>query len=233
VKVVECTQGTIEWHLARAGVITASNFRLARERTASGGLTKAAADHAFKVASERFIGNMMDDEMYETWAMRRGQKLEAEARARHMAEIGVRVRPVGMVLTDDLAFGASADGWIGDEGGAEYKCLIGSKSLKDIFIHDDWSFYTDQVQGNLWLSGRKWWDFCVYCPDFAIRGLDFYRLRVERDENYIEQMAYELNDFNNVVNSYVEKLEERAARRTGAVTPEQFAATDAANTIPF
>ncbi|MFM0608699.1 YqaJ viral recombinase family protein [Paraburkholderia sediminicola] len=217
-KVVECTQGTIEWHLARAGVITASNFRLARERMADGKtLTKTADDHAFKLASERFIGNLMDDEMFETWAMKRGQKLEAEARIRHMSEIGIRVRPVGMVLSDDLAFGASADGWIGDDGGAEYKCLIGAKSLKDIYLHDDMSFYDDQVQGNLWLSNRKWWDFCVYCPDFAPRGLDFYRQRVERNENYIEQMVYELNDFNNVVNRYVEKLEERVARREGRV----------------
>jgi YqaJ-like viral recombinase domain len=237
VKVVECTQGTIEWHLARAGVVTASNFRLARERMADGKtLTKTADDHAFKLASERFIGNLIDDEMYETWAMKRGQKLEAEARIRHMSEIGVRVWPVGMVLSDDLAFGASADGWIGEDGGAEYKCLIGAKSLKDIYLHDDMSFYDDQVQGNLWLSNRKWWDFCVYCPDFAPRGLDFYRRRVPRNENYIEQMVYELNDFNNVVNRYVEKLEERVARREGRVEPEAAAeaiAETAPNSNPY
>jgi len=222
VEIVQCSQGTVEWLQARCGVITASMFRVARARLKSKDheLSKAADDYAFKLASERFIGTLMEDATYETWAMKRGQRLEADARACHMAEIGVRVRPVGMVLSDDHAFGASADGWIGDEGGAEYKCLIGPGSLKDIYLHDDMSFYMDQVQGNLWLSGRKWWDFCVYCPDFAPRGLHFYRQRVHRDEDYIEQMVYELNDFNNVVNRYVEKLELRAARREGRVDIE-------------
>jgi hypothetical protein len=219
--IVECAQATPEWFAARCGVITASMFRIARARLKAKDreLSKAADDYAFRLASERFIGALMEDTTYETWAMKRGQRLEPDARACHMAEIGVRVRPVGMVLSDDRAFGASADGWIGDEGGAEYKCLVGPGSLKDIYLHDDMSFYMDQVQGNLWLSNRKWWDFCVYCPDFEPHGLHFYRQRVYRDEDYIDQMVYELNDFNNIVNGYVEKLEERVARREGRVEP--------------
>jgi len=222
--IVECSQATPEWFAARAGVITASMFRLARARKKSGdkALVKAADDYAFKLASERFIGGLMEDATYETWAMKRGQRLESEARVCHMADIGRRVRPVGMVLSDDRAFGASADGWIDGDGGAEYKCLIGPASLKDIYLHDDMSFYMDQVQGNLWLSGRTWWDFCVYCPDFAARGLHFYRQRVQRDDDYIEQMSYELNDFNNLVNRYVEVLEARVARREGRAHVEDI-----------
>jgi hypothetical protein len=135
------------------------------------------------------------------------------ARARHMADIGLRVKPVGMVLTDDRAFGASADGWIGADGGAEYKCLIGASSVREVFLNEDISFYMDQVQGNLWLSNRKWWDFCVYCPQFESIGADWYRQRVERDDAYIEQMAYELADFNNVVNNYTERLLEFGRKR--------------------
>jgi hypothetical protein len=85
--------------------------------------------------------------------------------------------------------------------------------VREIYLNEDISFYMDQVQGNLWLSGRKWWDFCVYCPQFATIGADWYRQRVERDDNYIEQMAYELADFNNVVNNYTERLLEFGRKR--------------------
>lgn len=213
---VECQQCTPEWFAARAGVTTASNFRVARERAKGGiALSKTAEKLAFRTASERFIGGLLDDEMFSTWAMKRGQRLEEDARRHHMADIGRRVWPVGMVLSPDRKFGASADGWIGHDGGAEYKCLIGSESLMDIYIHDDASFYTDQVQGNLWLSGRLWWDFCMYCPDFEPKGLHFYRQRVKRDDDYIEAMEKDLIGFDNVVEFFVSKLEERQARREG------------------
>jgi hypothetical protein len=219
--IVECEQGTDAWLAARAGVVTASNFRIARQRarTNTKQLTDTAAAYAFHLAGERATGFMSEDRTYETWAMKRGTRLEPLARARHMADIGLRVRPVGMVLTDDRAFGASADGWIGADGGAEYKCLISATSVREVYLNDDISFYMDQVQGNLWLSGRKWWDFCVYCPQYESIGGEWYRQRVERDDNYIEQMAYELNDFNNVVNEYTARLLEFGRKRGFAPTP--------------
>jgi hypothetical protein len=219
--IVPCNQATPDWFAARIGVCTASMFRVARSRLKDGKtLTEAADDYAFGLAAQRFAGKAIGEEQFETWQMKRGQRLEDGARICHMAEIGVRVRPVGIVLSDDRAFGASADGWIGEDGGAEYKCLAGPGSMKAVYLHDDITFYMDQVQGNLWLSGRKFWDFCVYCPEFEERGLHFLRQRVYRNDDYIEQMSYELNDFNNVVNRYVEKLEMRVARREGRADAE-------------
>jgi hypothetical protein len=213
--IVSCEQGSPEWLAARAGVVTASNFRLARQRARANTreLTETAAAYAFHLAGERATGFLSEDRTYETWAMKRGQRLEPMARARHMADIGLRVKPVGMVLTDDRFFGASADGWIGADGGAEYKCLVGASSVREVYLNEDISFYMDQVQGNLWISNRKWWDFCVYCPQYESIGADWFRQRVERDDAYIEQMAYELADFNNVVNNYTERLLEFGRKR--------------------
>jgi hypothetical protein len=217
---VNCAQGSDEWFAARCGVVTGSNFRLARQREAKNSrrLTEAADDYAFHLACERVTGQPSEAQTYETWAMKRGRRLEPDARARHMVDIGLYVQEVGMVLTDDRAFGVSADGWIDGDGGAEYKCLVAATSVKEIFLWNDITFYMDQVMGNLWVSGRRWWDFCVYCPQFAGINLDFLRQRVERDEEYIEKMAYELNDFNNVVNAYTDVLTTRAARYGAPLT---------------
>lgn len=151
--------------------------------------------------------------------MKRGQRLEDDARILHTSEIGLRVKPVGIILTDDRKFGASADGWIEcprlGPGGAEYKCLIGPKELEAVYIDDDPSKYMDQIQGNLWLSGRKWWDFCVYCPALESINLHFYRQRVMRDDDYIAELVADLWKFDCMVEEFREKLLTRQARREG------------------
>jgi hypothetical protein len=45
-----------------------------------------------------------------------------------------------------------------------------------------------QVQGSLWITGRKWWDFCSYSPDMPGK-LRLYIFRVERDERVHRQAS--------------------------------------------
>lgn len=196
--IVECEQGSQEWHQARAGVITASMFRVARERLKTGknagGFTEKARDYAFRVAIERISGQPLD-EGFETWAMKRGHELEPAARMEHEIQTGLVVRRAGFVLTDDSLFGGSADGLIGEDGGSEYKCLVSPEALRDVLIDHDFSKYVDQVQGCMWLTGRKWWDFCLYCPALEPIGKQLWRRRVDRDDDYIEEMETELLEF--------------------------------------
>jgi predicted phage-related endonuclease len=49
------------------------------------------------------------------------------------------------------------------------------------------SKYYAQVMGNLWITGRKWWDFMSYCPEE-----DFFITRIERDEDYIAKLEEHL-----------------------------------------
>ena len=163
-------QGTPEWHEARAGVITASMFATARERLKkSGEPTSSARDYAFRLAVERISGEPLDDG-FETWAMRRGRELEPDARDAHERHAGLSVDPCGFVTTDDRLFGASADGLIQDDGGAEYKCLVSPERLRETLITNDISDYMDQVQAGMWVTGRRWWDFCIYFPGLAPVG---------------------------------------------------------------
>lgn len=250
--VYNCEQGTQEWHAARAGVITASMFRVARTKVNClderqqdyvnailrgqskkeamsiagykaapkaeaiqraldgekvGDYSDAAKDYAFRLAVERISGQPLD-EGFETYAMRRGHELEPEARMEHEVQTGLLVEPCGFVATDDRLFGGSADGLIGEDGGAEYKCLISPEEIRRIWLGDDWSKYTDQVQGCLWLTGRKWWDFCMYCPALTPTGKQLWRRRVERDEAYIEALEADLLEFKTLVDECERKLRE-------------------------
>lgn len=246
-KVIECDQGSPEWLQARAGVITASMFRVARSRV--GGLTEQqqklvdgvragmpfadaaeaagyktkpklteaveraimglpvgdfsdpAKNYAFRVAVERIAGSPLDDG-YETYAMRRGHEMEPAAREEHEAQSGLVVFRAGIVLTDDGVFGASADGLIGHDEGAEYKCLISPDSLRPVLFDQDISTYIDQVQGCMWITGRKRWHFCMYCPALAPAGKQLFWRVIERDDDYIEAMETDLIAFKALVDEY-------------------------------
>lgn len=56
-RIIECTQGSPEWLRARAGVITASNFKIARSKT--GGLTEQQAKYVSAIKAGRTEGDAM------------------------------------------------------------------------------------------------------------------------------------------------------------------------------
>lgn len=210
---IECSQGSEEWHASRAGCITASMFNVARERLKSGknagDFTQAAKKYAFKLAIERISGKPLD-EGFETWQMKRGHELEPMARARHEEEAGVIVQTAGFVTTDDGCFGASADGLIGDDGGAEYKCLVSPESLMPVLLEDDIAEYINQIQGCMWITGRKWWHYGLYCPALEPVKLDLHWMEIKRDDDYIEALEKDLIEFRALVLQYESTLRNKA-----------------------
>ncbi|TKD30017.1 lambda exonuclease family protein [Azotobacter chroococcum] len=253
--IVNCAQGSPEWHKARAGVITASMFSTARSKV--NGLTEqqriyvdamlaghsearardlagykaapraevvqraldgetvgepsnAALTYAFELAVER-IGGAPLDGGFETWQMRRGHELEPEARMEHEIQTGLIVTQVGLVKTDDDAFGASADGFIGEDGGAEYKCFLAPDKLRAFHIDNDASDVIDQVQGCMWITGRKWWHIGMYCPLLRPVGRQLWLREFRRDDDYIEKLEADLWQFKLLVDEYEAKLREKAA----------------------
>jgi|GEM_PF-2429660 len=91
--------------------------------------------------------------------------------------------------------GCSPDGIIGDKGVCEIKCPIdGGKWLLAKFAYADgtWTVPNEniaQVQGQLWVTGRKWTAFCYFDPRVARSGVDpLLVIRVERDDEYIDNV---------------------------------------------
>lgn len=250
-KIVHCEQGSPEWLQARAGVITASMFRVARQRVGLlteqqqkyvnairagndsaaaqeiagyktkvkptetmerailglpiGDFSEVAKNYAFCVAVERIRGTPLD-EGFETWAMKRGHEMEPAARQEHENQTGLIVQRAGFVLTDDEVFGASADGLIDHNGGSEYKCLVSPETLRTVLLDNDISDYIDQVQGCMWITGREWWHFAMYCPALEPIGKQLYLREIRRDDDYIEAMERDLLEFKALVDKYHAKL---------------------------
>lgn len=172
-----------------------------------GDFSDAAKTYAFRLAIERLSGEPLD-EGFETFEMRRGHELEPAARLAHELAAGVTVKRCGFVTTDDGVFGASADGLIGADGGSEYKCLLAPDRLRSILLDEDVSEFTDQVQGCLWITGRKFWHFALYCPALQPIGKDLWWREFRRDDDYIEKMERDLIEFKGLVDRYEAQLRE-------------------------
>lgn len=176
--------------------------------------TEAAKDLAFVLASERIGGMPLDEDRFETWAMKRGHELEKRARAVHSLEIGQQVQEVGFVRTTDRKFGASADGLISDRAGAEYKAFTQGKKLRSIILESDIADYLPQCQGGMWLTGYTEWHFGLYCPSLEPAGRDLTLFVVKRDDDYIEEMEQTLIRFDALVEQYKLGLMQKEQVRT-------------------
>jgi len=151
---------------------------------------------AATLAIERITKQPYGD-TFETFALRRGKEQEQFARMRYEERFGVIVDEQGVILTDDRLFGASVDGLVGCDGGMECKVPIDLNKVIAILRTGDLSEYKHQIQGCMWITGRKWWDFIMGVPDLAVlnNGNDLYVQRVHRDEGFIEEMELGLLKF--------------------------------------
>jgi hypothetical protein len=165
----------------------------------------AALNYAFNLAVERISGEPLDGG-FQTWQMRRGNELEPDARMEHEIQTGLIIQRAGFVTTDDGAFGASADGLIGEDGVSEYKCFLAPEKLRAFWIDSDASGIKDQVQGVLWITGRKFAHIGMYCPALEKVGKQLWLQEFQRDEDYIEQLEADLWQFKLLVDQYEAKL---------------------------
>lgn len=179
-------QGSAEWLRARAGIFTASTFADLMAVTRSGPSTSRAR-LITKLAIERITGEAQTT--FQNDAMRRGNELEPFARAAYEAETGVFVQTVGLALHDRYPFvGASMDGLVGDDGLVEFKAPDNQdKHVQALRDGAHAKEYSDQIQGQLWVSGRQWCDAVSYDPRFP-DGLQLAIKRVARDAAAIAKL---------------------------------------------
>jgi hypothetical protein len=206
-------QGTDDWLEDRAGAITASMFETARSTLKDGVTpTAAARKYAWRLAVERVSGKAASWDKYQTFAMRRGNELETEARFLHEKRHNIFIEQGGFVATDDRRFGCSLDGWIGEEGMAEYKCFSDDEKVISIMLDDNQDGISmDQIQGCLWITNRQWCDYGLYFPDFECNGMDLIVHRIYRDNNYIDMLVDDLVEFDNTVQALVARINDKAA----------------------
>lgn len=203
--ICDAPQGSEQWLLDRAGVITGSRFRDCRERLKSGKPSAKATTYARDVARERVTGKPVPGPFVNA-AMRFGIEQEPLARMAYELRTGYLVEASGFITTDDRKFGVSVDGLIGDDGGFECKTLVSSDTLFDVLCDDGIDDYIDQCQGAMWALGRKWWDLVLWAPDLECIGRHLTIHRLHRDEAYIDALEEDLVAFERIVSSNVDAL---------------------------
>lgn len=181
-------QGSEEWFAARCGKATASEFSSILAK----GQGKTRASYLRRVLAERLTGK--PNESFKNADTDRGHRQEPLARMAYEARTGYLVEEVGFVDHPKLLAGCSPDGLVDDDGGAEIKSVIPTVQVETILRGNYPPEHVAQVQGNLWVTERKWWDFNSYCPTMPARHR-LYTFRVLRDEEYIANLAKEVETF--------------------------------------
>lgn len=202
-RIIECEQGSPEWHAARAGIATASCFAdvLATIKT---GEAAARRNYRVKLVVERLTGKALSGG-FQSAAMLQGTEREPYAREAYEAATGRLVQEVGFVIDDMHQAGCSPDGLIEDDGGLEIKCPELATHLEYLRTPTEPSAYTPQIQGSMWLTGRKWWDFVSFNPDYP-EPLRLVVRRVMRDEAYITKLQLAIAMFMAEVREEVEAV---------------------------
>lgn len=184
-------QGTPEWLADRAGIATASSFADVMATIKSG---EAASRRSYRarLVVERLTGKPVPT--FQSAAMRQGNEREPDARMAYMMRTGAVVDQVGLCRHDTLEAGSSPDGLIGSDGGLEIKCPELATHLEYIKLKTEPPEYSWQIQGGMWITGRQWWDFASFNPDFP-EHLQLVVRRVYRDESAIAKLAAEVAKF--------------------------------------
>ena len=186
-------QGTPEWFSARAGIPTASRFSTVMAK----GEGKTRAEYMRKLAGEIITGELAEG--FTTPHMERGKLMEDEARETYAFINSVEPYQVGFIRSGDK--GASPDSLIGTDGGLEIKTALPHIQIERLERDRLPPEHKAQVQGNLWISEREWWDFVSYWP-----RLPMLITRVYRDEPYIKTMSDEIDRFNDEKAALVERI---------------------------
>lgn len=214
-------QGTDEWLAARRGRITGSQFRVTRDRLKNGEYTSKAKLYAMDTARERVGGKAAD--VYVNAAMRFGTEQEPLARVAYEDKTGHLVEEVGFAYTTDGKFGVSVDGLVDSDGMVEIKTMVSSDTLFKAVVDADHSEYIDQINGAMWLLGRKWCDLILWAPDLPAGQLTV--VRINRKESDIEALEDDLVKFERMVSDYESKLR-RALMPTSPKTSDPTPAAE-------
>ena len=182
-RIIESVQGTPEWLQSRLGCPSGSNFD--KLITATGKPSTQAEGYINQLIAELLTGETTYVKTTE-W-MARGTELEPMARDYYTLASGNEVTEVGFCKHDRLEAGVSPDGLVGSDGLIEIKCPSPQRHVEYLRAGKLPTTYKQQVQGQMWITDRPWCDFVSYHE-----SMPALIVRVERDQEYIDLLAIEV-----------------------------------------
>jgi YqaJ-like recombinase protein len=198
-------QGSAEWHALRVGKVTASRITDVCAKLKSGGWGASRANYKAELILERMTGRPFEG--FQSQDMINGTMREPEARAEYELRHRCDVQQIGFVDHPTIPnAGASADGFVGDDGLAEFKCPKPNTHLAYLRSGEVPNEYEPQIAWNFACNpGRAWCDFNSYHPDFPPQ-MQLFTTRIVRDEKRIRELERTVREFLREVDLEVEFL---------------------------
>lgn len=195
------SQNNAQWYGARLFHFTSSELHKLLTKPKGGeGISKTAETYIFdKIAEELTNGTCLDYTQIDTKETRWGHEFEPAAREAYEQAMGVEVELCGFI-EHSPSFGGSPDGLVGEDGGIEIKCPFNSavharylmmRKAEDLKALKP-EYYT-QIQGNLLVTGRKWFDFVSFDPRVQNPAFQLMVLHIPRDEKMIAEIVEALD----------------------------------------
>lgn len=203
--------GTDSWKDARRGLVTASRFgdvmsepraKVAKE---AGLMSETARSYMLELVASAITGQ--DRVGGKSAAMERGVDMEADAIDAYAAAKFTEVATGRLLIRD--GFGATPDGFVEEDedghGIIEVKCPESKRHLETWMSKQVPEDYVEQVQGQLWVSGRAWCDFISYDDRFPL-AMRMVIIRVRRDEELIEALDRKVGAFQRSVGQHIASI---------------------------
>lgn len=183
----EHEQGSDGWQQDRTGVASASKF--SNIITSTGSPSSSDSIYRNTLLAEWFLNRPI--ESYKSDWMSRGNELEDDGAVLYGFLRDVEPQKVGFCYLDERKLiGCSPDRLINDDGLIEIKCPKESTMISYLLKGGLPTKYIQQIQGQLWITERKWCDFVAYHPEF-----EPIIVRVNRNERYIAILSDAVEDF--------------------------------------
>ena len=183
-------QRTDEWYTVKCGKIGASSMSDVMAKGRGNSESKTRRAYMVRLIAERLSGQ--PQETYQNAAMQWGIDTEPQAREAYEADTLNVVEQVGFVEASEF-LGCSPDGLVGDDGILEIKCPNTTTHIEYLLSDRLPPEYVNQVQSQLWITGRKKCYFVSYDPRLTVRP--YFCVVVERDETKIKEIAIETEIF--------------------------------------
>lgn len=196
VNVYDLEQGSEEWKLCRAGVITASRAHdIIKTGRAKGSYSETRKTYMLELIAQVATGRLPEQSQFKQAAW--GHENEPLAREAYEARDLSCVNTCGLIYKDEsMRCGISPDGML-DDRGLEIKnpftTQVHLETLLNGVIKPE---YLTQCQYSMWVTGLERWDFCSY--DFRMRGKPENRLVVMpqyRDMEVMDRFDDEIPKF--------------------------------------
>lgn len=172
-------QGSDTWHKFRKDKITATGaYEILQGRSITSILEEK------QNSEDNFAGNYFTE---------RGHILEEEARKLYQDINSVTIKEVGVVINLKYpVYACSPDGLVGTDGGIEIKCFQ-EKRQEEVFQNLDPQIIA-QIQFNLFITERKWWDWVLYNPEVEDLSKAYHTKRFLPDIEMFEKFRKALDE---------------------------------------